>query len=107
VRDALLASVACTRPAVSLKISQLSTVPRHTSPASARARNPSVWSSSHSTLLAEKSGSTRSPVRHSISGSNPSRTNCAQRAAERRHCQITAAVSGSPVRRSHSTTVSR
>ena len=42
VRAALLASVACTRPCVSCQISQLSTVPKASSPASARARAPGV-----------------------------------------------------------------
>ena len=40
VRAALLASLACTRPAVRFQISQLSMVPKASSPASARARAP-------------------------------------------------------------------
>ena len=54
VRAALLGSVACTRPAVRFQISQLSMVPKASSPASARARAPGTWSSSHSSLVAEK-----------------------------------------------------
>jgi hypothetical protein len=54
VREALLASVAWTRPPVSFQTSQLSTVPKASSPRSARARAPGTWSSSHASFVAEK-----------------------------------------------------
>ncbi|EWS52563.1 hypothetical protein X551_04649 [Methylibium sp. T29] len=54
VREALVVSVACTRPPVSCRSSQLSTVPKASSPRSARVRAPGTWSSSHAILLAEK-----------------------------------------------------
>jgi hypothetical protein len=54
VREALLASVACTRPAVRFQTSQLSMVPKASSPASARLRAPGTLSSSHSSLVPEK-----------------------------------------------------
>ena len=63
VRDALLASVAWTAlapaspadaPPVSSHISQLSTVPKASSPRSAAARAPGTWSSSQASLVPEK-----------------------------------------------------
>ncbi len=66
VREAFVGSVACTAPPVSCQTSQASTVPAASSPAAARfARPPSR--SSHSSLVAEKYGSTTSPVRRAIS----------------------------------------
>ena len=54
VREALVRSVAWTRPSVRFQISQLSTVPNFSSPRSARALAPGTWSSSQAILLAEK-----------------------------------------------------
>jgi hypothetical protein len=62
VREALLASVACTAlprvaaspPPVSIQISQLSTVPKASSPRSAAARAPATLSSSQASLVPEK-----------------------------------------------------
>ena len=54
VREALLASVACTRPPVRFQTSQLSIVPKASSPFSARARAPGTLSSSHSSLVPAK-----------------------------------------------------
>jgi hypothetical protein len=54
LREALVASVACTRPPVSCHSSQLSMVPKASSPASARRRAPGTWSSSHTILEPEK-----------------------------------------------------
>jgi hypothetical protein len=51
---ALLTSVTCTAPPVSCHISQLSTVPKASSPRSAAARAPGTWSSSHCSLVPEK-----------------------------------------------------
>jgi hypothetical protein len=54
VRDALLYSVACTRPPVNLWMSQLSIVPNANSPFAALSRAPATSSSSHFTLVPEK-----------------------------------------------------
>ena len=55
VREALLTSVACSAPPVSCHISQLSTVPKASSPRSAALlRAPGTWSSSHLSLVPEK-----------------------------------------------------
>jgi len=54
VREALEGSVACTAPRVSRHRSQVSTVPKASSPRSARARAPGTWSSSQAILVPEK-----------------------------------------------------
>ena len=54
VREALLTSVTCTLPPVSCQISQLSTVPKASSPRSAAARAPGTLSSSQRSLVPEK-----------------------------------------------------
>jgi hypothetical protein len=54
VRLALLASVTCACPPVSFHASQLSTVPKHSSPRSALARASGTWSSSQASLVPEK-----------------------------------------------------
>ena len=54
VREALVASVACTLPPVSRQSRKVSTVPKARWPASASARAPSTWSSSQAILVAEK-----------------------------------------------------
>ena len=54
VRAALVASVAWTRPPVSRHSRKLSTVPKASSPRSARARASGTLSSSHDSLVAEK-----------------------------------------------------
>ena len=54
VRLALLGSVTCTLPRVKFQMSQVSTVPKHSSPRSARARAPSTLSRIHFALVAEK-----------------------------------------------------
>ena len=64
-------------------------------------------SSSHSSLVAEKYGSSTSPVRSRTSGSTPAARSSSQRAAVRRSCHTMARCRGRPVRRSHTTTVSR
>jgi hypothetical protein len=53
VRLALLTSVTWRRPPVSCQISQLSTVPKASSPAGCGAA-PGTWSSSHCSLVPEK-----------------------------------------------------
>ena len=54
VRLALLASVTCRLPPVSRQIRNVSTVPKSTSPLSARARKPGRVSSRYLTLVPEK-----------------------------------------------------
>ena len=54
VRDALVTSVMCVAPLVSCQTSQLSMVPKASSPASARARAPGTLSRIQATLLPEK-----------------------------------------------------
>jgi hypothetical protein len=54
VREALVTSVACTRPPVSRHISQVSTVPNASSPRRACSRAPGTLSSSHFSLVPEK-----------------------------------------------------
>jgi hypothetical protein len=104
VREALVWSVACTAPPVRCHTSQLSIVPAASSPRSARARSPGR-SSSHSSLVPLKYGSVTRPVRSRIHAASPARV--AHRSAVRRSCHTMARCTASPVRRSHSTTVSR
>ena len=54
VRLALLTSVTWRAPCVRFQMSQLSTVPKASSPRSAWARAPGTWLSSHCSLVAEK-----------------------------------------------------
>ncbi|KAF1068370.1 MAG: hypothetical protein GAK39_03454 [Variovorax sp.] len=54
VREALLTSVTCLRPPVSCHISQLSMVPKASSPRSACSRAPGTLSSSQRSLVPEK-----------------------------------------------------
>ena len=99
VRDAFVKSVACSP--VSLKTSQESIVPN----AASRGTPPSLMS--HSIFVPEKYGSSTRPVRSRTSGSWPASRSSSQRRAVRRSCQTIARCSGSPVSRSHATTVSR
>ena len=54
VREALLGSVTCVWPLVRFQTSQLSTVPKASSPRSARVRAPGMLSSSQASLVPEK-----------------------------------------------------
>jgi hypothetical protein len=54
VREALVTSVACTRPPVSFQSSHASTVPNASAPCPARGRAPATWSSSQPILVPEK-----------------------------------------------------
>jgi len=107
VREALVESVTCTAPSVSFQISQVSMVPAASSPASARARAPSTWSSSHAILLAEKYGSIPSPVRSRTKSSCPAAMSMSHASEVRRSCHTMALWIGTPVARSQMTTVSR
>src|SRR6266550_2489888 len=84
VRDALVGSVACTRPPVSFQISQLSIVPASSLPFLAT-NAISGFLSSHSILVAEKYGSGRRPVRSAIK--RVLLRSCSQRSVVRRSCQ--------------------
>ena len=103
VRLAFDGSVANTAPPVRCHTTQASTVPRARSgPA---ATPPSVRS--HAILVAEKYGSSTSPVRSRTSGRWPAAASSSQRSAVRRSCHTMARCRGRPVRRSQATTVSR
>ncbi len=107
VRDALLTSVACSAPPLRRHSSQLSTVPKASSPRAAARCAPLTWSSSQRSLVAEKYGSMRSPVECCTIASSPCARNWAHSGSVRRSCQTMALCSGLPVRRSHSSVVSR
>ena len=107
VRLALLASVTWCLPPVRFHTSQLSMVPKASSPRSARSRAPGTWSRIHASLVPEKYGSSRRPVAAVTAGSWPAATKALQVSAVRRSCQTMAWWMGSPVRRSHTTVVSR
>ena len=107
VRLALLASVTTAWPPVSRATNQASTVPAHSSPRSARARKEGSSRNSHSILVAVKYGSRSRPVRRRTSASSPFARCSAQMEALRLHCHTIAGATGSSVRRSNSTTVSR
>ena len=107
VRDALVTSVACVLPPVRRQMRKLSTVPNAISPASARARSPVTLSSSQRILVAEKYGSSTSPVCLRSAGSCPAAFSCAHSGAVRRSCQTIALATGRPSARSQSSVVSR
>ena len=102
-----MASVAWTRPPVSFHTSQLSTVPKASSPRSARRRAHGTWSSSQAILVPEKYASRTSPVRSRTSASAPEAFSASHIAAVRRHCQTIARWIGLPVARSQTIVVSR
>ena len=107
VRLALVASVTCSRPPVSRNASHESTVPKASSPASARSRAPATYSRIQAILVAEKYGSRHSPVFARTRSSTPARRSSSQAPAVRRSCQTMALLIGSPVPRSQMTVVSR
>ncbi len=107
VREALVTSVACTRPAVRRHSRNESMVPKASSPRSARARAPATLSRIHATLVPEKYGSRSRPVRARTSASAPAARSCAHTGAVRRSCHTIARCSGRPVARSQTTAVSR
>ncbi len=89
-------------------MSQLSMVPKASSPASARARAPGTSPNIQAILLAEKYASGTSPVRDRISATTAgSLASASIMGAVRRHCHTMAFAMGSPVARSHTTVVSR
>ncbi len=107
VREAFDTSVTCRRPRVSCQTSQLSMVPKASSPRAARSRPPSTWSRIQRSLVAEKYGSMIRPVRLRTSSSRPSARRLSQMASVRRSCQTMALKIGLPVARSHTMVVSR
>src|SRR6056297_2039330 len=107
VRAALVASVTCCLPPVRFQTSQESTVPNNSSPASARDRTPSTLSRIQASLVPEKYGSSRSPVRAVTVSSNPSALSDLQKSDVRRSCQTIALWTGLPVARSQTSVVSR
>jgi hypothetical protein len=107
VRLALVTSVACTLPPVSRQIRNESTVPNSTSPRPQRSRRPGTVSSRCMIFVAEKYGSSSSPVRRRTSSSSPAARSRAQIGAETRLCQTIAGATGAPVARSQRIVVSR
>ena len=103
----LVASVACTAPPVRRQIRKVSMVPNASSPAAARSRAPSTWSKTHASLVAEKYGSSSSPVFPLTIGSCPASRSFRQRSAVRRSCHTMARWIGAPLARSQTTVVSR
>ena len=82
-------------------------VPNASSPAAARSRAPSTWSRIQASLVAEKYGSSSSPVFPPTIGSCPASRNERQRSAVRRSCHTMARWIGFPLARSQTTVVSR
>ncbi len=107
VREALVTSVACSRPPLRRHKRKLSIVPNAISPARARSPRPGIVSSSQRILDAEKYGSMTRPVRSATISSRPASRHRAQISAVRRSCQTMALCTRRPVARSHSTVVSR
>ncbi len=107
VREAFDGSVMCSRPAVRRQARKVSTVPKASSPCSARARAPGTLSSSQASFVPEKYASAMSPVRSWMTWSKPSALRRSHIGAVRRHCQTMALANGWPVLRSHSNVVSR
>ena len=107
VREALVASVAWTAPPVRFHSSQVSIVPAHRSPRSARRGPSAACSMSQRSLPAENSGSRPRPVRARTSGSAPRERSAAQNGAERRHCHTAQGPAGAEVARSQRATDSR
>ena len=97
VREAFEASVTWTAPPVSFQSSQLSTVPKASSPASARARAPGTLSSSQAILVAEKYGIDQQSGPLADDRLQAGRFKCWQMAAVRRSCQTMAGAIGRPV----------
>ncbi len=96
VTAALVASVTCSgpdpdAPPESVQATQLSTVPKHSSPPSARARSGSTSSRMAMTLVAEALGARRMP----------SACSTRQVPTVRRSCQPMPGARGLPVARSH------
>src|SRR5258706_591484 len=107
VREAFDGSVTCVRLPVSCQMSQVSTVPKASSPRSARARAPGTWSRIQAILVPLKYGSTTSPVFERISASATLCISSVHNAEVRRSCQTNALWIGSPVCRSQTMVVSR
>ena len=76
---------------------------RRAAPPSAAARAPSTWSSSQAILVAEKYGSSTSPVFAVAAASRPCARSRSHNGAVRRSCQTMALWIGLPVSRSQST----
>ena len=117
VREALVTSVKCgtsscgvlTEPRTSWSMSHESTVPKRTSPISARTWRLDIgrWWSIQQIFVAEKYGSTMRPVRDQMSSANPASLMALHISAVRWSCHTMAFDNGRPVARSQITVVSR
>ena len=107
VREALVTSVACTRPPVSFHTSHASTVPNASARSSARRVASGTASSSQRIFVPEKYASSTRPVRCRTTASRPAAFSASHSGAVRRHCQTIARWTGRPVARSQTIVVSR
>ena len=88
-------------------MSHVSTVPKSTSPRSARALRPGVLSRSHWILVPEKYASTTKPVFSAMADASPAAFSRSQHPAVRLHCHTMAFAAGRPVALSQRIVVSR
>ena len=107
VREAFVTSVTCTVLRVRHDMSQVSTVPNFSRPASARSRAPGTLSRIHFILVAEKYASIISPVFSFIISAWPASRSESQYSEVRLSCHTIALYTGSPVSASHTMVVSR
>ena len=110
VRDALVTSVTCSAlpwRRVRFHVSHVSTVPKMSSPRSARSRAPSTLSRIHEIFGPEKYVDTGRPVMRRTRSSPTSSRSFLQIPSVRVSCQTMALYTGSPVARSHTIVVSR
>jgi hypothetical protein len=82
-------------------------LPKSSSPSRARFRASGTFSRIQRILLPEKYASITRPVAASIAGPAAEAASSPQNFAVRRHCHTIAGETGCPVRRSHTTVVSR
>jgi len=106
VRDALEWSVLWDLPAVRHQMSHVSTVPKRSSPFSARSLAPGTLSSIHLSLVPEKYESTCRPVLERMVWAWPASMMSLHSSAVLRSCQTMALHIGAPVPLSHTTAVS-
>ena len=107
VREAFVTSVTCALPPVSFQISQVSIVPKSSSPASALCRAPGTLSRIQRSFVPEKYASGTRPVFSRIRSDQPAATSASAMGAVRLHCHTIAGQTGSPVALSQTTVVSR
>ena len=103
VRLALVTSVTCrppSAPPVRFHTSQVSIVPKHTSPRSARSASPRTWPSSQRSRDPAKYVDTGAPVRSTTRSPCPASRTCWTTSPARVSSHVMTGVSGRPLRRS-------